>query len=175
MSLKNFRSIALILGLSVCLPALSNRPANAADRLVEETNRQIVRDAFEGWEAGTFNIFDLLDADVVWTIMGFDPVVSGTYRGKEDLLSRTVAPFNARMSEGLSPTVHEVWADGDDVLVRFDGQGRTAAGDIYRNHYLWIFTMQEGAVTEVTAFLDMAAFAALLARDPASAVDERTD
>ncbi|WP_298969261.1 nuclear transport factor 2 family protein [uncultured Roseobacter sp.] len=166
MPLKNFRLIALSLGLAVCLPALTNRPANAADPLVEETNRQVVGDAFEGWEAGTFNVFDLLDADVVWTITGFDPVVSSTYRGKEDLLSRTVAPFNARMSEGLSPTLHAVWADGDDVLVRFDGQGRTAAGDIYRNHYLWIFTMEEGVVTEVTAFLDTAAFAALLSRDP---------
>ncbi|WP_299401927.1 nuclear transport factor 2 family protein [uncultured Roseobacter sp.] len=166
MPLDNIRPIALTLGLAVCLPALTNGPANAADPLVEETNRQVVRDAFEGWEAGTFNVFDLLDADVVWTITGFDPVVSGTYRGKEDLLSRTVAPFSARMSEGLSPTLYEVWADGEDVLVRFDGQGRTAAGDIYKNHYLWIFTIEEGVVTEVTAFLDTAAFAALLSRDP---------
>ncbi|WP_162906531.1 nuclear transport factor 2 family protein [Algihabitans albus] len=176
MPLNVIRGVTLSLGIAVCLTAAPVRPANAADQaLIEETNRQLVRDAFEGWEAGTFNVFDLLDEDVVWTITGFDPVVSGIYRGKEELLSRTVEPFSERMSERLSPTLRELWADGDDVLIHFDGEGRTAAGDVYRNSYLWIFTMEGDAVTEVTAFLDTAAFAALLARDPANAPDERTD
>ena len=176
MPLNLIHTVILSLSIAVCVSAAPVLSANATDEaMIEEANRQVVRDAFEGWAAGTINVFDLLVEDVVWTITGFDPVVSGTYRGKEELLSRTVEPFSERMSEGLMPTLHDVWADGDDVLIRFDGQGRTAAGDIYRNSYLWIFTMKEGAVTEVTAFLDTAAFAELLSRDPAKARIEPSD
>ncbi|WP_299775139.1 nuclear transport factor 2 family protein [uncultured Tateyamaria sp.] len=165
---KNYRHTLLrSLSLAACLTLALGVPATAAeDSAVEETNRQIVDDAFKGWKAGTINVFDLLADDVIWTITGFNPMVSGTYYGKEDLLSRTVEPFSERMSEGLSPTVHSVWADGEDVIIHFDGEGRTAADDVYRNSYLWVFKMDDGVVTEVTAFLDTAAFAALLSRDP---------
>ncbi len=170
MTMNRLRTGILSLSVAACLTLTLGLSANAAeDSAMEETNRQIVSDAFAGWEAGKANVFDLLDNDVVWTITGFNPVVSGIYHGKEDLLSRTVEPFSDRMSEGLSPTVHRVWADGEDVIIHFDGEGRTAAGDVYRNSYLWIFKMDDGVVTEVTAFLDTAAFAALLSRDPAVA------
>lgn len=165
---KTYR-LTVLRGLSlvVCLMlALWFSPSAAEDSSMEEENRKIVGDAFKGWEAGTVNVFDLLADDVTWTITGFNPMVSGTYHGKVDLLSRTVEPFSERMSEGLSPTVHSVWADGDEVIIHFDGEGRTAAGDVYRNSYLWIFKMDGGVVTEVIAFLDTAAFAALLSRGP---------
>ncbi|WP_300058462.1 nuclear transport factor 2 family protein [uncultured Roseobacter sp.] len=166
--IKTYRLTVLRrLSLVACLMlALWISPSAAEDTSMEEKNRQIVGDAFKGWEADTFNVFDLLANDVIWTITGFNPMVSGTYHGKADPLSRTVELFSERMSEGLSPTVHRVWADGDDVIIHFDGEGRTAASDVYRNSYLWVFRMDDGAVTEVIAFLDTAAFAALLSREP---------
>jgi uncharacterized protein len=156
-------SVALALPLLTATPALTQSPgqgaapAEATDRTETERNREIVRRAFEAWVNGE-SVFDELLADnVVWTIHGSNPV-AGTYNGKEAFVERASAPLVSRLQTSIIPVVHAIWADGDAVIVRFDGSATTTSGAPYRNQFVWIFWMEEDVVTRAEAFLDLAAY-----------------
>jgi uncharacterized protein len=159
--MKLLVSGALIAGILV-------HPADAAapgPRTKE--NRAVVAQAFARWAAGSGDVFSLLADDVIWTIAGTDPRVAQTYRSKQAFLAEAVRPFAARMRTPLKPSVRHVWADGDDVLVHWEGQAVTTNGVPYQNSYLWVFTMKNRKVTRVTAFLDNAAYAQVMGLPPA--------
>ncbi|MGF7150277.1 hypothetical protein FHS96_003935 [Sphingomonas zeicaulis] len=154
--------------LAITVPAAaavqdSPMPINA-----ETTNRALIEEAFSRWAKNQFDIFSLLAEDATWHIMGQDPDVATTYRSRQALLDATSLPLRARLAGPLKPTVRRVWADGDDVLVHWDGTAPLADGSTYRNSYLWIMTVRSGRVVAVTAFLDNAAFKAALAKPLAS-------
>lgn len=129
----------------------------ARDAGIEARNKTIVREAFEKWRAGGNLFAELLAPDVVWTIPGSDPV-AGTYRGVEDFVRRASAPLISRLATPLAPDVRNIWADGDRVIVRFDGSATTTSGAPYNNQFLWIFRMKDGVVVEAEAFLDLMAY-----------------
>jgi ketosteroid isomerase-like protein len=109
------------------------------------------------WRAGGNLFAELLARDVVWTIHGSDPV-AGTYRGVEDFVTRASAPLISRLATPLVPEVRHIWADGDTVIVRFDGSATTTSGAPYDNQFVWIFRMESGSVVEAEAFLDLTAY-----------------
>jgi ketosteroid isomerase-like protein len=124
---------------------------------LETQNKAIVRSAFETWRTGG-NIFaELLSPDVVWTIHGSGPV-AGTYRGLKDFTERGSSPLTSRLSTPILPEVHAIVADGDTVIIRFDGSATTTSGAPYRNQFVWIFKMKDGSVVKAEAFLDLAAY-----------------
>lgn len=136
-------------------PAEANTTAPNAD--ITAQNQTIVREAFEKWRAGD-NIFaELLAPDVVWTIHGSGPV-AGTYRSVQDFVERASAPLISRLATPLVPDVHNIWADGNTVIIRFDGSATTTSGAPYRNQFVWIFRMEQGSVVEAEAFLDLLAY-----------------
>lgn len=138
--------------------------AKPSDTAKESSNRTLIADAFGRWSAGTGDVFSLLADDVVWRIAGVDPAVAQTYRSRQALLDAAAIPLRARLSKPLKPTVRMIWADGDDVLVQWDGAAPFKDGSQYRNTYLWIMTVRDRRIVAVTAFLDNAAFAAALAK-----------
>jgi hypothetical protein len=120
-------------------------------------NDAIVRAAFDGWRAGSGNVFDLLSPSIHWTIHGSGPV-AGTYRGIEDFVQRASRPLVSRLATPLTPRVHHIGAVGDRVIIRFDASAMTTGGDPYRNQFVWIFRMEDGFVVEAEAFLDLVAY-----------------
>ena len=44
-----------------------------------------------------------------------------------------------------------IWADGDLVIVLWDGEAITRDGKPYRNTYTWYFQMQNGKAIEANA------------------------
>lgn len=128
----------------------------------EDRNRSLIRDAFERWAEGQGDVFSLLADDATWHITGSDQTVARTYRSREALLDGAARPLAARLSAPLKPTVKRIWADGDDVLVQWDGAAPVYDGTEYRNTYLWIMTVRNERIIAVTAFLDIAAFRAVL-------------
>ncbi|HBV2450154.1 TPA: nuclear transport factor 2 family protein [Klebsiella pneumoniae] len=160
--------IALALFASFALPSQS---ASAADTANSDCrNKQIVTEAFERWASGGTGFFDeLLASDVVWTIKGSSPS-AGTFKGRDVFIDRAVRPFQSRLSTPVRPVRKQVWAEGDHVIVYWDGEGMARDGVVYRNSYAWIFRMRSGKATEVTAFLDLAPYDEVLRRVPAPAV-----
>jgi ketosteroid isomerase-like protein len=67
----------------------------------------------------------------------------------------------------VRPTTLQVWADCDRVIAQWEGSGVARDGKDYGNSYAWIFRMQDGKATEVTAFLDLAPYDDILRRIPA--------
>ena len=123
----------------------------------EARNATIVRAAFERWRAGGNVFTDLLAPDVVWTIHGSGPV-AGTYRSLQDFIERASAPLVSRLTGPVVPEVHAILADGDKVVIRFDGSATTTSGAPYRNQFVWIFRLRDGVVVEAEAFLDLVAY-----------------
>ncbi|WP_242675120.1 nuclear transport factor 2 family protein [Phytopseudomonas dryadis] len=152
--------------------ALLSQSANAADATdAESRNKRIVTEAFDHWASGGTGFFDeLLATDVVWTIKGSGPS-AGTLRGRDVFLDRAVHPFASRLSTPVRPVNRQVWADGEHVIVHWDGEGMARDGVAYRNSYAWILRMRSGKAAEVTAFLDLTPYDDVLRRIPAPAAN----
>lgn len=135
--------------------ARADTPALEAD--ITARNESVVREAFADWAGGRYVFADLLAGDVVWTIHGSGPV-AGTYNGVDDFIERASGPLTSRLATPLVPELHEIWAQGDTVIIRFDGSAITTSGAPYENQFVWIFRMTDGRVTEAEAFLDLVAY-----------------
>ncbi len=132
---------------------------------VEAQNKKVVTEAFDSWASGGTTFFqDVLHEDVVWTVRGSGPS-AGEYRGMEDLLERAARPLAERLEVPLRPTSSEVWADGEHVIIFWEGEGRLQGGEPYRNTYAWIFEMRDGKAGAVDAFLDLDVFDRALGRE----------
>jgi ketosteroid isomerase-like protein len=164
-TLRNTRAAALCGALlfGALLPSLGQ--ANASSE-IEARNKQAVSQAFERWAAGGTTFFsDILTPDVVWTIKGSGPS-AGVYRGVDAFVAEAVRPFVARLSTPVRPVSKQVWADGDHVIIQWDGTGMARDGQPYRNSYAWIFRMRDGKAYEVSAYLDLPAYDDVLQRIP---------
>ncbi len=150
---------ALIAALAL---TLIGAPAMAqADQ--ETRNRQIIQTAFDAWGAGTGGPFDLLADDARWTITGRSEA-AGTYGSKAEFIDRVIVPFNARLVAGIRPTIRQIHADEDTVIVFFDATGQATDGIAYDNTYAWFMRLEDSRVVEVSAFFDSLEFNELWTR-----------
>src|ERR1700742_1463548 len=78
----------------------------------EDRNKELIRQAFDDWAAGTGGVFGLLADNATWAIVG-NPPASRTYHSRDELLGKVINPFNARLS---TPQVH----DGHDHAAQVD-------------------------------------------------------
>jgi ketosteroid isomerase-like protein len=125
-----------------------------------ESNRQIIREAFDAWQAGTARITDVFAAEMVWRIEGHS-LAAREYGDTQQFIDEVLAPFGARFSssEPFRPTtIRSVHADGDTVIVLWDGRGIANDGQPYENTYAWFMRMRDGKVVDGTAFFDSISF-----------------
>jgi ketosteroid isomerase-like protein len=169
LSILNSRS-SVVAGAMFVVALLFLRPANAASgNDVEARNKQIVTEAFDRWAAGGTTFFsDVLSPDVVWEIKGSGPS-AGIFRGLDAFVERAVRPFVSRLSTPIRPISKQVWAEGDHVIIQWDGEGVAGDGQVYENSYAWIFHMLDGKAVRVIAYLDLAPYDDVLKRIPAPA------
>jgi ketosteroid isomerase-like protein len=156
----------------ILLAALSARAQGEAPMTAstvsttEARNRSLVETAFKAWRDGTGSPYSLLADDVSWTIVGRSDA-SKTYANSEAFMSEVIRPFNARMREGLRPTIRSLHVDGNTVIIFFDAQGVARDGQPYVNTYAWFWEMRDGRVTKAHAFFDSISFNELWRRVPA--------
>jgi|SRR5215213_4450944 len=124
---------------------------------IEEKNRRIVQTAFDNWRRSSGSVFDLLASDAKWTIVGRS-VAAGTYQNRRDFMDQVIVPFNARLSTPLVPTVRNIYADGDTVIVLWDGAAMAKDGRSYENTYSFFLKMRDGKIVSATAMYDPIAF-----------------
>lgn len=152
------------LGATALAFAFVDRAASArTPDSIEQRNKAAVAASFEAWRGGTGSPFDLLADDARWTIEG-GSVAAKTYPSKEAFLAEVIRPFNARMREGLKPTVRNLYADGDTVVVLFDARGTARDGKPYVNSYAWFLDLRDGRIVRASAFFDAIEFNDLWAR-----------
>lgn len=139
--------------------APESAPAETAESPTE-TNRETIRRAFEAWQSGTAAITEAFAAEMVWRIEGRS-LAAKEYASKQQFIDEALAPFGARFSssEPFRPTtIRAVYADGDTVIVLWDGRGIATDGQPYENSYTWIMRLRDGLVVDGTAFFDSIAF-----------------
>jgi uncharacterized protein len=97
---------------------------------------------------------------MVWRIEGHS-LASKEYESKQQLIDEVLTPFGTRfaVSDPFRPvTIRSVYADGDTVIVLWDGCGVANDGKPYENSYAWVMKMHEGKVIDETAFYDSISF-----------------
>lgn len=146
--------------------AIKSQPTGAQRRhSEEERNRRLVADGFAAWRSGTGSPYELLAEEVSWTITG-NSVVAGTYSSREAFVNQVLRRFNARMQSRLIPTLRQIHADGNAVIVLFDVAGTARDRQPYANSLAWFLEMENGRIVRVNAFFDSIAFDALWHRVP---------
>jgi uncharacterized protein len=124
---------------------------------IEARNKALVQAGFDAWKTGTGSPFDLLADDASWTIVG-NSDAANAYPNKEAFLQQVIRPFNARMKEGIKPSIRGLYADGEAVIIFFDAAGTARDGKPYTNTYAWFFDMRDGKVIRAHAFFDSLPF-----------------
>jgi len=125
-----------------------------------ETNRDIIRRAFDAWRDGTGAITDVFAPEMVWRIEGHS-LASREYANREQFIDEVLAPFGARFAAGepFRPNeIRSIHADGDTVIVVWDGRGVANDGAPYENSYAWVMQLAGGKVVDGTAFYDSISF-----------------
>lgn len=155
--MSQFRKVLLVVG-GVLLVLAAIKATSLAQANVEEKNRQAIQTSFDNWRRGaTGNPFDLLASDVKWTIIG-KATVAGTYYSRRDFMDQVIIPFKSRLSIPLVPTVRGLYADGDTVIVLWDGAAMAKDGKSYENTYSWYLKMRDGKIVNATELNDPIAF-----------------
>ena len=55
-------------------------------------------------------------------------------------------------------TIHDIYAEGDTVIVFFDASGTARDGRPYTNTYAWFLGLENGKVVKASAFFDSIVF-----------------
>jgi len=103
---------------------------------------------------------------MTWKIEGHS-AASKQYENKQQFIDEVLGPFGARFVSGEPFRPHEIrsiHADGDTVIVLWDGRGVANDGIPYENSYAWFMTLKDGLVVDGTAFYDSISFNELWAR-----------
>ncbi|CAN0104030.1 unnamed protein product [Ectocarpus sp. 12 AP-2014] len=151
--LKSLTSLVLVATALLPLAAQATTTEARSARGNEAANKAIIQQAFDNWQQGHGNFFDLLSENAKWTIVGSSPI-SGTYRSRQELIEHSVKPINDRLATSITPHVRQIIAEGNSVVVFWDGSATRLDGNRYDNNYAWHMTMEDGEIKEVTAFLD---------------------
>jgi ketosteroid isomerase-like protein len=130
--------------------------------MTTEANRELVRSAFAAWEQGdTRPFFAIVSDDVRWTVIG-STAISGTFNGKRAFFDGAADVLFERLAEPIVAKVRDVLADGDHVVLTWEGTSRGRNGRPYEQTYCWVMRLAGGKVVEVTAYLDTELVSAML-------------
>ena len=91
-------------------------------------NKKLIQDAFAAWANGDgMAFFNLLADNATWTVLGNCPI-SGTYVGRQRLVEDALKPQRAKLAGPPTPTVMNLIAEGDTVVIQWVGKGTTKIG-----------------------------------------------
>ncbi len=83
--------------------------------------------------------------------------VFGKFAGKRthDTILATIGAFRELMPAGMEPDIHSVTAEGDRVVVEFEGNGTLVNSESYCNQYCMVFTLRGGKIRQVNEYFCM--------------------
>jgi ketosteroid isomerase-like protein len=117
-------------------------------------NKKLIQDMFAELSKGNAPAFlNALADDVRFTIMGTTKY-SGTFNGKQEVITKLLQPLTAQLEGGLTITPENFIADGDFVAMQARGKSTTKSGKPYNNTYCQVFRIANGKVQEMTEYLD---------------------
>jgi ketosteroid isomerase-like protein len=118
-------------------------------------NKQLLEDIYAQISRG--NLQPLLDSmadDIQWTIIG-STAVSGTSRGKQEVIDKLLKPVRSRLADG--PIVFQperFIAEGEYVVMQAHGRATALSGKPYNNTYCIVCRIVDGKVKEMVDYVD---------------------
>ena len=124
--------------------------------MTTDTNKQLVRDAFEALGSSDARpLYELMRDDFTWIIEG-QSRFSRHYEGKAAVKRELLDVLFEAFATPYRFTIDEIIAGGDRVVVRGRGEVRTKAGQDYNNSYCFVLRLEEGQLVELREYLDTA-------------------
>jgi len=133
---------------------------------MKNQNKEAIIRYFEKLNASEPDLLEIFADDVQYVVPG-DMPVSGTFRGKEQIMNMWLGFFERLEYIKVHPK--ELVAEGNTVVVRARGEAKTKAGNDYNNLYVFFFRFKDEKVFEVlelpdTAYAETVAFGSRLVR-----------
>ncbi|HEX8055066.1 MAG TPA: nuclear transport factor 2 family protein [Novosphingobium sp.] len=117
---------------------------------MSEANKQVALDFLKAMDVGDAALMDrCIGPDAVTITKGFGQV-SG-WRNRETMLATTAA-FGDVMPGGFRLKIGKVVAEGDTVVVEFEGNAVLSNGEPYCNQYVFIFTFEDGKIRQLNEY-----------------------
>jgi uncharacterized protein len=118
-------------------------------------NKQLLKDIYSEISRGNPQfLLDSLADDVEWTIIG-STALSGTSRGKQEVIDKLLKPLLARLADG--PLVFEPQrfiAEGEHVVMQARGRATAKSGKPYNNTYCIVARVVDGKIKEMIDYVD---------------------
>jgi len=135
--------------------ALRGSRSRAVERAEEgiamtEQNKAVVLRFIQAMGAGDSEAASpCLAADAFTLAKGF-----GKFAGvrRHDTILGTIAAFRKLFPEGLRIEIKSVTAEGDRVVVEFEGNATTLQGQAYNNQYCMVFSLAGGRISQVNEY-----------------------
>ena len=126
-------------------------------------NKQQLKDVFTEMAKGNTAPFAAcLSDEICWRFMG-STKWTGTYRGKVEVFQKLLVPLMAQFATPYTGEAQRFIAEGDFVVVEFNGGVTTKSGNAYHNKYCYICRMADQKIVEITEYMDTALADAVLA------------
>jgi uncharacterized protein len=117
-------------------------------------NRRLLEHIYTEISKGNLEpLMESLADDAQWTIIGSTPL-SGTFRGKQEILDKLVRPLGAALDGHVAFTFERFIAEGDYVVMQARGRGTAKAGRPYDNSYCIVCRIVDGQVREMADYVD---------------------
>lgn len=125
-------------------------------------NKAVIEAFYAASNVGDLDtVLRLMHDDISWTNIGSGEF-SGTFRGKETLLTGLMGPVFSRLNGGIHATIDRVIAEGEMVVVQVRGTAETVDGRPYNNTYCHVFRLVDGKIVEATEYFDTELIARVL-------------
>ncbi len=117
---------------------------------MSEANKQLVLKFIEAMGKGDAKAAAPCITDDAFTMAkGF-----GKFAGKRtrETILGTIDAFSRLMPKGMEPNILTMIAEGDRVVVEFEGNGTLINGETYANEYCMVFTLRDGKICQVNEY-----------------------
>ncbi len=119
-------------------------------------NKQVVIDFYDAAARGDMDrCFSLLSDDITWTNIG-STRLSGTYKGKQELVERLLGPLFSQLRAGIRSRIERLVGEDDIVVAQTSGVAETLDGRPYNNTYCQVMRLRDGQIIEVKEYMDTA-------------------
>lgn len=125
-------------------------PCSIAEVSMSEQNKQVVLTFIRAMgESDGASAIPCLDPQASTLAKGFGKFAG--VRSYETIVG-TIDAFKVLLPTGLRPDIKTVTAEGDRVVVEFEGNAMTSEGKPYCNQYCMVFTLRAGRILQVNEY-----------------------